>query len=220
MIDKRMRLFTAASGIVTFGLYVTVAAMMAEAPRIDTDGSQALQWIRAHRQIMLFSTYLFGLCVSTTFFFLTGLWGILKSREGGSGTFSMIGLAGGYSIFTLALGGFVFALTAAYRADTLVPESAKLLSDLSLLSVALTGFPTAVSMIGFTVVLARERIFPAWLTAFSVAITIGHLVSGGAFAASGMLSPSGIGVYVMPVLYYVWILVVSVLLLRGSTVCA
>jgi hypothetical protein len=125
----------------------------------------------------------------------------------------MIGLAGGYSIFTLALGGFAFVLSMAYRAEMLAPATAKVLNDLSLLCIALTGFPTAVSMIGFTVVLVQSRTGPVWLPPFSILITVAHLISGGAFAASGMLSPSGVGVYIAPVMYYLWILAVSVLLL-------
>ena len=123
--------------------------------------------------------------------FLAGLWGAMKDR---SPTFAMLGLAGGFSIFTLAFAGFALWLGAAYGVGHQPPETTKLLADLNYLVVSLTGFPTAVSMVGFLAVMFEDRRLHVGLRAFGIAVVVAHLISAGAFATAGMLSPSGVGV--------------------------
>jgi hypothetical protein len=102
---------------------------------------------------------------------------------------------------------------AAYRAESLPAPTVKLLNDASLVGVAMTGFPTVVSMAGYLGAMFHRGLLSAPVRWFGVVVTFAHLVSGGAYAASGMLSPAGIGVYVAPVMYYLWLLVVSIELL-------
>jgi hypothetical protein len=211
MSNEAIRRFTAISGLLACALYVAAAATMAELPGVEASASQLHRWVQEHRTLMLAAAYVWGLCTCATLCFLAGLWNLLKEK---SPTFAVLGLAGGFSIYAVALAGFGFELVAAYRIDSLSPETTKLLNDLTLLSVCLTGFPTALSMAGSVTAMFQQQLFPPLLRGFGILIALVHLISGGAFAASGLLSPSGIGVYVAPVLYYLWIGAISVWLLR------
>lgn len=206
--------FTAGSGALAVVLYGVVAAMMSDAPGVEVGAPEVHAWVAGHRNEMLAAAYLWGLCTCATMGFLAGLWGALKER---SPTFAMLGLAGGFSVFTLAFAGFALWLGAAYGVAHQPPATTKLLADLNYLFVSMTGFPTAVSMGGFLAAMHRHPRVPAALQGLGVVVVAAHLLSAGAFAASGLLSPSGVGVYVAPVLYYLWILGVSLALLRDPT---
>lgn len=187
-------------GIASFVLYGAVAALMIDMPGVDVSADAQHAFVREHRTAMLIGTYLWGLCTCATFAFLTGLWSVLKKKHEGHAT---LGLGAGFAIFTLALAGFGLSLGSAYGVEHHPAATTKLLNDLNFLFVCLTGFPTAASMIASAAV---KDGMPGWLKWSAVGIALVHLVSGGSFAMSGILSPSGLGIYVAPVLYYVWIL--------------
>ena len=93
-----------------------------------------------------------------TFGFLVGFYAVLRRSEGTTGLFSTLGMMGGVSIFTVALGGMVFVAAFAYRSGSggsagagvvLTPSLARLLTDMSGLMICLTGFPTAISQFGY-----------------------------------------------------------------------
>ena len=67
---------------------------------------------------------------------------------------------------------------------------------------------------GFVAVMFEKKRFPAAIRYGGVLVVLVHLVSGGAYASHGLLSPSGIGIYVAPVMYYLWIAAVSLVLWR------
>lgn len=213
MSERARRWLTAGSGIASAALYGAVAVAMNDAPGAELDAASVHAWVEDHRTLILVSGYLWGLCSCATWGFLTGLWDWLADR--GDRALATLGLVAGVAIYVVALAGFSALVLAAYRVDVHTAETTRQLNDLALISVCLTGFPTVASMLGYLAVMFRRRLFPAWTRWLGVVLTVAHLVSGGAFAASGMLSPSGIGVYVAPVLYYAWIVALSVHLLRS-----
>lgn len=216
MQDSELKKVTAFSGIASFILFIIASVLLASTPDISASDDVVLKWLRENRSIILTAIYTWGLCVSATFFFLTGFWNISKKEEVNSSVYSTLGLAGGFSIFTLALAGFIPALIGAYRAESINADTARMLSDLTLLSVNLTGFPTVVSVIGFSVVIQKTKYLPKWLVWFGYFVCLLHLLSAGAFANTGLMSPSGIGVYIAPVFYYIWILIISILLYKKN----
>ena len=209
MTTKGAKLFTTIAGITSVILFIIVSSLLADAPQINDSEEHILMWLQSNKTLVLSGSYIWGLCIIATFCFLTGLWSILKTKNENT-ILTSLGLISGFTIFAIALAGFVFLMTAAYRANSITPELAKLLNDFTLISVTLTGLPTAISIGAFTGILFKESIFPKWFSYYSILVIIAHLISGAAFAESGFLSPSGIGVYCAPVLYYVWILLISV----------
>ena len=70
----------------------------------------------------------------------------------------------------------------------------------------------------FGAALLLTRLLPRWVAWFAGVVALVHLVSAAAYAQSGMLSPSILPGLVAPLLYYVWVVVVSVILWRrGGT---
>jgi hypothetical protein len=60
----------------------------------------------------------------------------------------------------------------------------------------------------------RTAAFPRWTAWLALLVAALHLIGGVSFAASGAFSPSGIGVFVAPPFFFLWILAVSVVLWR------
>jgi hypothetical protein len=217
LTKNQINKFTGISGIISALLYIAVALILVDSPDLRTPDAQVLNFLRVNRSMVLSAIYLWGICISATYCFLTGFWAISRKAEKEPGLLSTLGLGSGFVIFAVALCGFIFALGAAYLADSLAPATAGLLNSLTILSVALTGFPTAVSMVAFSAVILKTGFLPGWLGKAGLFVALLHLISGGAFAGSGLLSPSGIGVYVAPVFYYLWILITSIIILREKS---
>jgi fucose 4-O-acetylase-like acetyltransferase len=214
MTDKQINRFTGVSGIICFLLYICVAVLLIDSPGIDASNQDVLAFLKNNRPAVLVSIYLWGLCISMTYCFLTGYWAVSRKAEKEPGILSTLGLGSGFVIFVVALCGFIFALGGAFLSNSIDAATAGLLNSLTILSVALTGFPTVVSMVSFSAVIIRTGFLPVWLGKSGLFVALLHLISGGAFAASGLLSPSGIGIYVAPVFYYLWILITSIFILK------
>jgi len=134
--------------------------------------------------------------------------------------FSFIGGVTGVSLFTVAAVGFGAVATLALEPSRYAsqPELARLLLGLMQLAVNMTGFLTAVSNAAFCVTLARGCGFRDCSTGQALALAgaalaVLHLISGGAYATSGLLAPSGLGVFVCAPVYYIWLLAISMCML-------
>jgi len=228
--DILVRRFTTISGISSIILYLIVSILLFNAPKIGDSYTTVFQYRNGNAEstAILIAVYIEGLCILSTFSFLTGLWVLLRrSEQGSAGLFSTLGLLSGYVIFTLALCAFAFVYVIGYRAvenpddpnsttqnslGSLSAPTSKFLWDLTWLMINLTGFPTALSMFGYsTSMLINDRVghrarLLGWI---GYGVGVIHLISAGAVASSGLLSPSGISIYISPFVYYLWIVAVS-----------
>lgn len=205
MTDPALRRFIVITAGLSAGTYAIVAALLADAPPIQADGATVLAWVRPHRTVLLVAAYLWGLSVAAILAFLTGVWAKIAQIEGPRPVLATLGLGAGFATFILSLVGFASALALAWLVDSIGAETAKLLNSLALLPVALTGIPTALTILPWVAVARTHAKFPAALSVFSVVVAGLHIVSAGAFADAGLLSPSGVGVLVAPPAYYVWV---------------
>ncbi len=221
--DLIARRFTCITGIVSAACYGVVAGCLVNSPDITASGQDILEWGINNRTTILTAVYFEGLCVMFTTSFLVGFSAVLRRSEGTTGLWSTLAMISGVSIFTVALGGMVYIAAYGFRAGGapgfgLSADQARLLVDMSLLMICLTGFPTAISQFAYATSLWTmphpARIRGSWWLALSgTAIGILHMISGGCFStAGGMLSPSGLGLMVCPVLYYIWFVAVSLCL--------
>lgn len=206
--------FSLATALLATALYAVIAVLLADAPGASADGAAVLAWATARRTAILACTPVWTLSVAAIFAWSVSVAADLHARaEGEAGrALAILGGVGGVLTFTLSLVGFLCLTTLAWLCPGLDAGSARVLSALSLLSVNLTGIPTALTVLPWTWLLARAagetggpRAAPRPLIAWGLVVAALHLTSACAFGrgegAMAALSPSGIGTYVAPPAY-------------------
>jgi hypothetical protein len=195
--------FTATAGIVAILFYIVTVVLIADFPGVDSSATQLASYFAGHSTQMLLEGYCWGLVAAATLCFLTGLWAVFRRSENEGGVLATLGLGAGLTP----------ALVLGYRAGSLAPSEVKLLADSLLLGTTLSALPTVVSVGAFSVLILRKGAAPRWIGLFGFLVIIAHLVDAGSFAQDGLFSPTGVPVYVAPILYYLWMLSLSVALL-------
>jgi hypothetical protein len=165
---------------------------------------------------LLLEVVVWGPATCATIAFAIGLWVLLRRAEGEPGLLAMLFLAAIILTEAIVLGGFPELLVLGYRGSVLAPSDVRLLIDLTYLGVALSAFPTILATGTYAVLVFRTAAFPRWTAWLALLVAALHLIGGISFAASGALSPSGIGVFVAPPAFYLWILAVSVVVVRSK----
>jgi len=167
-----------------------------------------------HSTSLLLEVIVWGPATCAAIAFAVGLWALLRRSEGDPGLLAMLFLVAMIVTQTIVLGGFPSLLVLGYRGSALASSDVRLLFDLTYLGVALSAFPTILATGTYAVLVFRTAAFPGWTAWLALLVAALHLIGGVSFAASGALSPSGIGVFVAPPAFFLWILAVSVVVLR------
>lgn len=220
MEQQKTRRFAGIAGIIAVVSYIATVALISDFPSADTPAQQLATYMSGHSLQMLLEGYGWGITAAATLCFLTGLWATMRRVEGEPGLLSMLGLIAGAVIFAVVLAGMAPALVLGYRAGSLDPSTVKLLTDTSLLGTAMSALPTVVSVGAFSALVLRTGAAPRWIGVLGVVVVLAHLVAAGSFAQSGIFSPTGVPIYVAPILYYLWMLVFSIALFRAPQVRA
>lgn len=215
MSDEQAARYTGVAGLIGVALYVVTVVLIIDFPGINTPAAQLATYAASHQTQLLFEAFVWGAVVVATLSFLVGLWFTLRSGANDVQVTAMLGLVAGVMVYTIVLGGFGPLLTLGYRAHSLAPDTIKLLVDQTLLGTTLSGFPTFVSLGAFSLAILRTRMLPAWAAWLGIVVGVVHIVAAGSLAGDGLFSPSGVPVYVAPLLYYIWMLTISILLLRS-----
>jgi hypothetical protein len=214
MTLTQVRHFTTVTGILSVVLYVLDDALTYNLPPINASAGAVLSYAMNNSTQLLIFVYMWGATVALTVCFLTGLWSLLRQHEPSSEVLTTLALGSGYMIWAIVLAGLTPVLLLGYRATALEASSAKMMTDLALLGASLSAFPTAVSVASFSTVILRTSVVARWIGWFGFVVVIAHLIAAGAFAQSGFLSTAVVSVFVAPPLYFVWVLFISLTLLR------
>lgn len=208
--------FSLMSGILASLLYLAIAAVLADAPAANATGEVVLAWATRSRTAILVVTPVWTLSVAAIFAFYISVEQDLLARSvtGAQGSLAILGTVGGFLTFFVSLLGFLLLTSLAWMAPEVDPGIARLLSVVSLLSVNLTGLPTALTLLPWSWVMYQRQLASVPLLAFGVVVATLHCISACSFGTEGLTSPSGIGVYAAPPLFYVWVVWLGLLKFR------
>ena len=219
MQTARLERMTAITGLFVVALSL-INLTLPPLPASDEPARAYAAYYAAHRTALLAVAYLVVLGSAVVVAFLAGLRDLLRRHEGGESTMATTGLVAGVVQFTAVAAGVSILAAAAYRSGQ-AAGTITALTDTGWVVINLgAGLPTTVSVAAFSVVIRRTRLLSRWVAGFGILVAAAHMVVSGAFARAGFLSAEGaIGVAV-PTLYYLWVLVVSLGLLRRRAVTA
>jgi hypothetical protein len=144
-------------------------------------------------------------------FFLGSLWACLRDAEGAGGWLSATAFGAGVAEFAVKLGSGA-PLLATMANKGMDPEIARALIAINDASFLLTFLPLAVMLSATAVVAIRWGALPRWL-GWMAAVTALGLLGG---LAAGILDPYAQWAVVPMLLYALWIVAASIVLIRRA----
>ncbi len=210
--------FSLATGVIATCLYLSIVGVLADAPAANALPHRVLFWASQNRATLLASAPVWTLSVAFLFAFYLSVGADLVDRcsTRTERTLVHLGVVGGFLTFIISLIGFLFLTALAWLAPAVSPDIAVTLNVLSLLAINLSGIPTALTLLPWTWVMHRNKLASELVVFLGIVVSALHLVSAWAFQTHGLMSPSGIGVYLGPPLFYVWVVAVGWLRLRKA----
>ncbi len=207
-----------ASGILFAAVQIATVAFnvvffLTTHPPMDASPQATARGFAQQETMVEIGTYLYVLQVPFWLLFLGGLFGVLRRVEGGSGALSVSVLGAGVAMVVIAsMGALISALTPTIGQLGGDAATVKAIDGMTPLALALSAFPRAVLLGGTSVILLESRLAPRWIGWAGLALGLISLLSTGTLVAPVLFPFLAIGT----VLFVVWVLTLSVALLRST----
>ena len=209
------------AGII-FILLVAIPGFASGAPPDPSDpSSKFLSYYQDHRSALIAATFLGVVADFFVVFFLGGLLMALR-RLGGSPMLIVAALTALILTGAVATIGGLLSATAAFRvggSQHVDAETIRLLSDGSAIAFTLLGPTIAGFLVATGVMMAKVRLFPAWLAWIAWVGAVLELIgSVGVFNTTGAFSPEGaLGLVFGLLPFAVFVLATSIVMVtRGA----
>jgi hypothetical protein len=195
--------------------------LIGDSPALDDPAEDVVAFYDDERGTLLTVTVLFGLSIVTFLWFLGSLVHTLRVEADESRLAATVLGAG--VVTTSLFGGIVLmnaGLTFQIAEDGDVSVVAALY-DLIWVATTLIAYPIAALVFAAGVGTMRGGLLPAWFGWGSGVAAAAILVSGTTFAQDGFWAPDGLyNAYIAPTVFLVWVVLLSLLLLRRSLAAA
>jgi hypothetical protein len=214
MDDARWERWGAIGGIL-FVICIVVSGFLPGSPPMTSDSVREMaKFVADKGDEIRIAGYLGAVAIIPFFWFLGALWRLLRRGEGGSPYLAvMAALGGAFGAVTGALGGIVLAVLPLTR-SSLTAGSLRTLYVLSTDIAFMALFGIATLTLSASVVFIRSHVMPAWLGYLGILTGIVALIGAGATVSTNdTLFGFGFAGYVLSAL---WVLILSILMLRGS----
>ena len=211
--------FTALMGIGAAVLALIAFAVFGSlsAPTQSDSGEQIAAFFADNRMTMAIIIYLVSLSFGLNLAFYVGLRDVLKRRAPDMETLSTVGTIAGIVFVAVVFTGFGVLLQLVYREGAGDPATQRTLFDIYSLNVTMTGVPTAISMTAISAVIVRSGAMPQWLGWSGFVVGGAHFVSMGSLARDGFFTPDIVAGQIAPLMFYAWLLVLSIVLFIKPT---
>jgi hypothetical protein len=195
--------------------------IIGDAPSLDDPAEEIVAYYDDERGKLLTVIVLFGLSIVAFLWFLGSLVHTLRVEADESRLAATVLGAG---VVTTSLFGGIVLLNAGLTFQIAEDGDASVVAalyDLIWVSTTLIAYPIAALVFAGGVGAMRGGLAPAWFGWASGVAAAAILVSGTTFAQDGFWAPDGLyNAYVTPTVFLIWVVVLSVLLLRRAVAVA
>ena len=198
-------------------LFILSIAMMPSTELLSSGVSANLvaELYQANRPSILASIYLSSLTWGAVFLVFAGaLSSWLSAVDSEASLYAWVGLGGALVESTAILLICIFTNAASFAAGSADPGTILALHQAALLANSLSGFPTMICVVAYTLGGRKVGLFPGWLSALCIVCVVFHAVSSAGLAATGLLSPVGPFSLLAPFTMTAWVLGVGVVARR------
>jgi hypothetical protein len=194
-----------------------IAFLLPGAPPTATEVSKIGSYLVDKRSDILISDYVLGVAFAFFLLFLGSLRSYLGSADPAGVRPGAVLLGPGAAGAALTLAGAAVGNGAVFQVASSGDQNLNhALYDVSSDLFTMAAFPFAAFFVGAAVVIWSTRALPSALASAALVVALLNLVSGAAlFAGSGAFAIGGILSFIGPLVSLLWILAVSVVLLRA-----
>jgi hypothetical protein len=188
-------------------------------PGTSATAGEIAGFVDTHRSSLLIALVLTTIGVSLWLVFGVGVWLSMRATASEESFFATCFLAGFVSFVTLLFAGFTSFLVLVYRAPA--TSDPRLLYDLSFSLLAMSGVPTALALCAYAAQVFRDGRLPGWTAWVAVAAALANLMLLASLVIrSGFLSLEGGVIIAIPGTLFVWIIGMSVMMMRTERCAA
>ena len=216
MGEDRWEKLAAATGIVFVVLVVVGSFIAGQPPKAGDPIKKITAFAVDNRSALLLGDYLSAVGVVFALWFFGSLRSYLRSAEGGTGRLSAVAFGGG-----LLAGGIALAANAVGNAlvvrvtNSSDPGVVGAFFDLSGALFGIIWFPVAAAAEATGIVAVRTGAFPRWFGWASIGLALPLLIAGiGSSTSAGPLAQGGIVQTIALMLFALWVLAASILLIQ------
>jgi len=195
-------------GLASFGCIAAgalIAPPLWDAPDTGASAQAIAAYAQDHRERLLLSLFVYGLAIALFLCFAAALAARLRSAAPRSHLWSTVFLAAAVAAAALIFAAFAPASVNAYRPQP--PELALALYDMTFALLAISGFPTALLLGAFAMVVLTSRVLPPWTAWLAVLGALAHLlIAASMLFRSGFLALEGGVIVAVPATFFAWIL--------------
>jgi hypothetical protein len=217
MFDPNSRRFAGMAGavFVVIFLVAVVAFIPSSLPNSGDSAAKVVSYVSDHRGALLVSAFLQGLSAIPFLAFLAAVVAMLRRAEGEGGGWPLWTAIGGVVGTATVMVAVGMGMVLAYRGAAGDGGLARTLLDGNAIVFALSGLPIAVFVFGASQGFARAGLMGRWIAPLGEAIALVQIVGAAALAkGDGFFSPQGAYSYIAAFAFMVWMLCVSVSLMR------
>ena len=215
MDDAKWERWSALGGIIFVVLLLVAGLMPGSPPKTGDSAAKIADFIADKGDRLRWAGYIGALAVVAFFWFLGGVWRVLRRAEGGSPRLTVVALSGALFASVMAtLGGLglgVLGITGVAGAGG--RSTTRFIYILSTNVAVATVFGMAVFVAAFSAVILRTGFLPKVLGWIGAVIAVAAIASGGIVASTReVFFDLSFGVFFA---FSLWLLVVSVMMLLG-----
>jgi hypothetical protein len=210
--ELRLNRLSAAAGLASVALVIAsgIVLPVTDGPTTGSSAQRVATYIQDHRHAMIIARYLFAAAMVLFLAFAAGLRTRLRA-DGPADGFASAGLVGAAALTAVLLVGFALLMAVAYHAGhaTLDLNTERTLVDIAYATFAISGLPTVLAIGAFSVAIQRTRLVAPWIAVLGYLVALAHVAASVTFSQQGIFGLEGTVAAIVPVLFFVWLAVVS-----------
>jgi hypothetical protein len=212
MGDASVRRYCAMGGFAFVVLGLIGTAIAGSPPAANDPPREILEYFKDSEAAIRLASYLSVLGIFFLLFWLGNLWATLRRAEGGAPLLTVV--AGLGAVLGAAGAGTSFAVTSmiALRHGSIGEGGAAVFYELSFTLLGASGVGVAALVLATSLIVLQTSVFPRWIGGGGLVITVAWLIAASAIATDKEFV--GLFGLISFVLWAIWILAISVVMLR------
>jgi hypothetical protein len=212
--DGKWEQWSALGGIAFAVLTAITAFLPGTPPKTSDSAATMVKFVADHDGAIRWSAYLGALGVVALFWWLGSVWRLMRRTEGGSPRLAVVALSGAVFAAVMAtVAGVILAVMPTVGTRTLGSSGTRIFYILSANLGIASVFGVAVFVGAFSALIIRSGVLPSLLGWVGALIALVALVGGAAVATTrDAIFIVAFGGFLA---FLVWVLAVSILMLRG-----
>jgi len=191
-------------------------AHFSDVPKSSDSAAAVAAFFGAHRSGVLVAFLMNGIAWGVLMpVFLAGLRALLPGVDDASNFLSLVMWGTGLIVVGLVLVTILLLGVLGFRAPSLDPRDARSFYDAFAICGNLSAAPTVAFLLAFAGLVRRVGGLPAWTVWVAVASAIAHALAFASVARTGVFRPTDLFSVLAPLTFQVFLVSVSVALLRG-----